>query len=142
VRPNKKRTNEEYNNNATIRKKRLKRVRSPCSHTLDSLSVWLVNEQFCHNFSVFLFFPSLFLLHSLFASRVAYINTYVSFFHSFIHHILIFSILHTNTRDVWKRSIPNVNYFISYSMTMVCWSVFVFNLIFLSLYWSTGKNTR
>jgi hypothetical protein len=123
VRPNEKRTNEEYNSNITIRKKKVRRVRSSCSHALDSLSVWLVDEWCCHNFSVFFFFL---LFSSYIACLLLELHTLIHTFLFFFIHLFInptyfnLSLLPSNTRDAWKRSSPNVNYFISCNMTVVC----------------------
>jgi hypothetical protein len=124
VRPNEKRTNKEYNNNTTIRKK--SEACTVVAFTHSCLSVWLSDwltsgAATIFQSSFFLLFFSCYIdcllleLHTL-------IHTFLFFFfHPFIHHILIFFLLPTNTRDAWKRSSPNVNYFISYNMTAVCW---------------------
>jgi hypothetical protein len=93
VRSNEKRTNEEYSNNILPSGKKTWSVYARRVHMLLilCLSDWLTSGAVTIFQSSFFF--SSFLLHWLFASRVAYINTYVffySFIHSFIHHILIF----------------------------------------------------
>jgi hypothetical protein len=117
--------------------KKVKRVRSSCSHILDSLSVCLTGWRavLLQFFSLPSFFSLSCYTDCLLLELHTLIHTFFfSFTHSFIHSFTSsyfnLSLQPTNTRDVWKRSSLNVNYFISYNMTVVCSSVWFSFLFF------------
>jgi hypothetical protein len=101
MRSNEKRTNEEYNNNTTIRKKSEACTLVAFTHFgyFVCLNSWREREKaVLPQFFSLLFFLFLLLLYWLCTSRVAYIIVHIIllFILSFIHHILIFSLLYMN----------------------------------------------